>query len=116
MTVELTKEADAMICVLYREYLTRREHKVSIDNACLFHDDCSIHENFFPQWPLEDVTAVCWQLHRKKLLHASRGDNHANNVFLTEEGIIYMEGRFGHKLEVVADWIGKLAGLIGLGL
>lgn len=114
MSVVLSKESDALICVLYREYLTRRAHGVPISRAAYFQDDSSIRENFLPSWSLEDVTDVCWWLVEKGLLSVLPGDDQANDVTLTEEGIIYMEGRFSRKVDRVVSYLEILAKLIPL--
>ena len=112
MPVELSKESDALICVLYREYLQRRAHGVPISKAAYFLDDSSIRENFLPAWSVEDVSTVCWWLEGKGLLSVQLGEDKANDVELTEDGIIYMERRFSRKVEQVAAHLEKLAALI----
>ena len=114
MPVELSKEADALICVLYREYLTRRAHGVPLSRSAYFRDDSSIQENFLPAWAEEDVTEVCRMLARKDLISFDPGDDKANGVTLTDEGIIYMERRFSRKVEQVASHLERLAALIPL--
>ena len=114
MPVELSKESDALICVLYREYLTRRAHGVPISRAAYFRDDSSIRENFLPAWAEEDVNEICWRLAEKGLLSVKPGEDKANGVTLTEEGIIYMERRFSRKVEQVVAYLEKLAALIPL--
>ncbi len=108
----ISHECDALLCVLYREYLARRSHGVSIDQASYFRDDVSIRENFMPLWDQDDVCSLCWRLVDRGLLFATLGDDKANNVTLTEEGIIYMQNRFGSRLENVLAWLDKLISLV----
>ena len=112
MSVELSRESDALICVLYREYLTRRAHGVPISRASYFRDGSSIRENFLPAWAEDDVTDVCWRLAANGLLSVQPGDDQANDVELTEQGIIYMERRFARKVDLVVSYLEKLAALI----
>ena len=112
MSVELSRESDALVCVLYREYLNRRANGVPISRAAYFRDGSSIRENFLPAWNEDDVTDVCWWLCGQGLLSVQPGDDQANDVELTEQGIIYMERRFSRKVEQVASHLEKLAALI----
>lgn len=108
----ISHECDALLCILYREYLTRRSHGVSIDQASYFRDDVSIRENFMPLWSVDDVCTLCWRLVDHGLLFATPGDDKANNVTLTEQGLIYMQNRFGSRLENVLSWLDKLISLV----
>lgn len=108
----ISNECDALLCILYREYLVRRSHGLSMDQASYFRDDVSIHENFMPLWSPDDVCTLCWRLVEHGLLFAAPGDDKANDVTLTEEGLIYMQNRFGSRLENVLAWLEKLFSLI----
>ena len=108
----ISNDCDALLCVLYREYLVRRSHGLPIDQASYFLDDVSIHENFMPLWSPDDVCTLCWRLVEHGLLFATVGDDKANNVTLTEEGLIYMQNRFGSRLENVLAWLDKLLSLV----
>ena len=110
--MRISNDCDALLCVLYREYCTRRAHGVPISQASYFRDDSSIRENFMPLWPVDDVSDVCWRLVNHGLLFATPGDDKANNVMLTEEGIIYMESRFDGQLEKVLERLGQLISLV----
>lgn len=109
--MHISKECDALICVLYREYLVRRSHGVSIDQASYFRDDVSIRENFMPLWSVDDVCTLCWRLVGHGFLFASPGNDHANDVTFTDQGIIYMENRFSGKVD---ELLSRLAQLISL--
>lgn len=113
MDIVLSSDSDALICVLYAEYLSRRSHGVSIDRALSFNSDQKIHENFLPDWHPEDVTTVCFWLYDRGLISFMEGDMHCLDVCLTEDGIIYMESRFARKREAV---IAHLKELLNLGV
>lgn len=114
MAIELSKQCDALLCVLYREYLNRRGHGAPMHRAVAFPDDVSIRDSFLPSWPLDDVTDACWKLCAKGLLSADNGDGHAIDVDITDEGIIYMEGRFHRRLDRLLEYLEKLASVIPL--
>ena len=108
MDIQLSSDSDALICVLYAEYLNRRNHKIPIDRAVCFNSDTVIHRDFFPGWLQEDVTTVCFWLCDRDLISACPGDNHLNDVQLTEDGIIYMESRFSRKRDKVLSHLRSL--------
>lgn len=109
--MKLTRDCDAVLCALYREYLVRRQHGIPLDSACYFYDDVSIQENFLSHMSLEDVNSICWQLYRKGLLEVHPGDDRANDISITEDGILYMEDRFPSGLKELSDYIIRIAEL-----
>lgn len=112
MEIRITRDADAFICVLYQEYLKARKSGKPIEDSASFGDDAQIQKTLFPKWQLEDVTHLCWYLARKKLLEAYPGDNQANDVSLSEDGIVYMENRFPEGISQLLSALGKLATLV----
>lgn len=108
----ISADCDALLCVLYREYLTRCQHGVPRERASYFRDDVSVRNSFLPGWPLEDVTAVCWELRRKGFLSVHPGDDRANDISLTFDGLAYMEGRFGRRVDAVISRLRDLADLV----
>ena len=104
----LSSDSDAIICVLYSEYLNRRSHRVPIEKALSFCSDMSIHDAFFPDWLPEDVTFVCFWLLEHEFIDGVSGDDHLTDLHLTEEGIIYMESRFARKRELVISHLREL--------
>lgn len=111
MGIILSTDSDALICVLYAEYLNRREHHVPIEDASYFSADSAIQRDFLPDWLPEDITTVCGWLIDKGLICAEPGDDHWSDIQLTEDGIIYMESRFSRKRESVLAHIRELVGL-----
>lgn len=108
----ISNDCDALLCLLYREYRTRRSYGVPRSKAAYFCDDESIRQNFMPLWCVDDVADVCWQLVRYGLLSALPGDDKANCVTLTDQGIVYMENRFGSQLGKVFDRLVQLSALL----
>ena len=108
----MTNDSDALICVLYKEYLQRRKDGNTKIDAKSFGSDYHIHETLIPKWLKEDVTETCWELVRAGLLHTVDADNHAYLVFLTDTGIIYMENRFKNGIVGVLDRISQLRDLL----
>ena len=65
-----------------------------------------------PLWSVEDVCTLCWRLVDHGLLFATVGDDKANDVSLTDQGLMYMQGRFGARLDQVLAWLEKLISLV----
>lgn len=92
--IRLSNDADALICVLYKEYLHRRKSGISKRNAKSFGGSDFIQENFMQKWMLEDVTEICFELSDCGFLSCLKGENRVLESELTDNAIIYMENRF----------------------
>ncbi|MNJ25420.1 hypothetical protein D3C77_198650 [compost metagenome] len=112
MDVKLTKEADALICLLYKEYCEKRKNGAPKDQAKFFGSSEDIHETLTPKLSPADTNDTCWELHRSELLHCFESDDIAYVVQLTDKGIIYMENRFKNGVSEVLDYLGKIKGII----
>ena len=66
--VNLTKEADALICILYKEYLHKMELGLSTDDAQRFGGSIHIHDTLLSQWSYNDVDKACQELDRADFL------------------------------------------------
>lgn len=112
MGKDFTNDGSALIAVLYREYCRRRKDGASIERAMYFGDDKEIQQSLAPKLQLDDVTHLCWYLAEKGILSAAPGDNQANDVSITDDGIAYMEDRFPRGLEDALSFIGKIVALV----
>lgn len=110
--VELTKDADKLICVLYHEYLNSRSTGISKETARYFGSSEDIQRRFFVGQSEDDITRECWGLHTKGILNCSRGDDLANNVYLTNDGIKYMESRFPRGVQEVIKYLSSIFGIV----
>ena len=115
LPVELSKQCDALLCILYREYLNRRKHGVSMDEATAFSDGVSIRDGFLPSWPLADVVHACKALCDHGLLTLDAPDENVIDIDLTDSAVAYMEGRFRHRLDLVLDYLEQLTDIVGSG-
>lgn len=110
--IDLTRDGDTLICLIYKEYCQRRKDGKSIEDSSYMGDDVDIVESITPKWQLDDVTHLCWYLKVKGLLNVSRGDGRANHVTLCDDGICYMENRFPKGLKQVLDAISFISGFV----
>lgn len=112
MDIELNRDGTALICVLYREYCQRRKQGMTIEEAAYFGDGAEIHSSFMPKWQVDDISHLCWYLHKKGLLLASPGDDCVNAVSISDDGICYMEQRYPEGLKQIIETIATLAPLV----
>lgn len=110
--IKLTRDADALICILYKEYLQRRKDGLPKRNAMNFGSSPDIHEKFMPKWLFEDVDDTCRELSRAGLLNCVFADNITFRVSLTENAVIYMENRFKDGFTSVINHLKELMTLI----
>lgn len=105
--MNLTKDSDKLLCLLYKSYLEKIKSGTPKSNAKTFGSSHAIHDFFCPDWAFEDVDETCRQLSRAGLLDCFWADNIAYNTALSDAGIIYMENRFKNGLLSVADFLSK---------
>ncbi len=106
--VQLSRDADYLICLIYKNYLNLRNSGISKAKAKSLGDSPDINSNIVPKWSLEDTEDTCKELIRKGFLnnnpyiHLRCGD-----MSLSDEGIIYMENRFKNNIKELTDFITK---------
>lgn len=106
--VNISNDADVLICLIYKYYLELRGTGISKSDAKSLGSSEDIHENIIPEWSFEDVDDTCRELHTKNLLSVIYGDDICYKVDLTDDGIVYMENRFGNKIKTVLDYLSKI--------
>lgn len=104
----LTKDCQKLIAVLYKDYLEKRESGISKAQAKCFGSSHNIHENLVPKWSFEDVDETCRELCRANMISVKWADNIANNVTISDSGIIRLENRFKNGIKDIVDFISKL--------
>ncbi|MEQ2444577.1 hypothetical protein WMO64_14010 [Pseudoflavonifractor sp. CLA-AP-H29] len=92
--LKLSKDADALVCALYKSYCEKRKLGKSRADAKHIGSAEEIRNEVVPGWQLPDVEDTCWELKRAGLLASLDADNTVYDSSLTDEAIIYMEGRF----------------------
>ena len=113
MDYNITREADALLAVLYREYCTRRNHQMPIARASYFRDAASIHESFLSDLSAEDIAYLCWELQAQGLLDVTEGDDTANDVTLTRAAVAHLDHKFPRGLSSVVAFLADLASVLG---
>ncbi len=110
--IKLTKDADYLICSLYKSYLDKRSHKMAKVYARELGSSEEIQQKIFPNWSVLDVDDTCRELCAAGLLNCIYSDDTVSYMALTDTGIIYMEERFENKVNTVIDYIAKIKSMI----
>lgn len=96
--MELTKDAEKLLCMLYIKYLENRQDGVRKSQARSFGSSRIIHKTLCPDLLFEDVEDTCRELEHATLIYCLWADNHAQKVCLSDRGIVYMEYCFPNGL------------------
>lgn len=112
MDIKLTKDADALICLIYKEYLSRRKTGATRDKAKRTGGSKNIHDLIAPKLSIEDVEDICRELDRAGLLNCFYADNRVYDAYLSDVGIIYMENRFMAGITSVIEYLAKIKSIV----
>ena len=108
MATELTKDADKLVCLIYREYLSRRKSGSPKRQAKDFAEENNWPESFLKEFNKDDMSDTL-----RELKSAGFIKQYINGGFVLEDAcIIYMENRFPNGLSQVLDWLGKIKNAI----
>lgn len=112
MDVELTKDAEYLLCSLYKTYVQKLKDGISKSNAKNSGSSATIQQNIFPKWSIEDVDETCRELNRAGMLDCMYADNTVYISTLSDKGIIYMEKRFANNIDNVLEYLSKIKACI----
>ena len=105
MEIELTKDADNLICTAYHLYLKRLEEGMSKSNAGYFDTDTPALTALFSH---DDLVHTV-----RELKNAGLAVMYIRGSFrLTDQAILYMEKRFSNGVDQLLERIGKIKALI----
>lgn len=110
--MNLTKDAEFLICSLYKDYLDKRKSGMSKADAKFTGSSQKMNRDIMPEWSFEDVDETCRELSRAGLLHCGFADDVTYISNLTDDAIIYMENRFQNKASDVIETIAKIKSMI----
>jgi hypothetical protein len=112
LDIQLTKDADALICLLYKQYCQKLKDGVPKMQAKMFGSSEDIQKTVAPKWTFEDVDETCRELDRSGLIECFYADDIAYQTWLTDIGITYMENRFKNNLDNVLDYLNKIRNIL----
>ncbi len=105
--VELTKDANLLVCCIYKEYLSRRKSGISKAEASIFENDISDISDKISSWSKEDILYTLSELKELSFVRV-----YIDGSFkITKELVVYMENRFKNGLTEVLDFISSLSSL-----
>lgn len=108
MNIELTNDADYLLCVLYDAYRQRRKQGMPAFDAKLFGGSPEIQEDCIQNWPTHDIDNAASELEYEGLLDCLFEADELIQSFLTNEAIAYMERRFKHNFDQLLHYIAEL--------
>lgn len=110
--IGLSKEADYLICALYRAYTEQRADGAAKSQAKCFGSSAEIRDAFMPEALYEDVDETCKELSRNGMLNCVESDFEVLRAELTDESIVYMENRYKNKIKSIVKHMLELAPII----
>ena len=105
MGTQLSKDADKLLCILYKKYLDKRKENVPKNDAKLCGGSNLIRDTLVPNWSLSDVDNTCWELSRAGMLKVNGSNHSIYLVWLSDSGIVYMENRFKNGVKEVTEFL-----------
>ena len=100
---ELTKDADKMLCIIYKMYLEKTKDGMSKTAANAFEEDFYRFDKLLSKWHPDDITTTFLELGQKGYLKIYI----SGNFEITNQAIIYMENRFKNGLLDLVDFVTK---------
>lgn len=96
--IVLSKDTDKVLCLIYKEYLSRRKNNILKDSALHFSENDL--DDLFPN---SDINFEILELKNNSLIEVWI----TGEVLLNSNAIIYMENRFKNSLIELTDFISK---------
>ncbi len=108
MDIELTQDAEYLLCELYRAYVTSRKNGEPAEISRAFGSSERIQKDCIQDWPTHDIDYAAHALCEEGMLEAIFEADELVESFLTNRGIAYMEHRFGRKLDTLLQRLATL--------
>lgn len=106
--IRLTKDADKLICLIYKDYLERRENGLQKSSAKAYPERADWPKSLTDHFSVEDVRDTLRELKNNGLIRSYSYSGFA----LTDNAIAYMETRFPRGVSQVLDWLAKIKSVI----
>ena len=99
--MELTKDTDKLLRLVYKEYLNRKKCGFSKDYAINFECPEALQSDFLQEFNADDIHSSICELSRNNMIRL-----YTDGGFkLSDKGIIYMENRFKNSVKEVLGYI-----------
>ena len=112
MDIELTRDADKLICAIYAQFLRRRDNGSPKRKAGSFSNSAELVflKKVFTPYIKSDVDDALMELGRAKIIRLYLGGTFS----LEDPGIIYMENRFKNGFKEIIDHLSSVFGIFNL--
>lgn len=108
MEINLTKDADKLICLIYKDYLNRRESGMSKSSAKAYAERSDWPESLTKNFSVDDIRDTLRELKSVGFIRSYLYGGFA----LTDPAIAYMENRFPNGISQVLEWLAKIKSVI----
>lgn len=109
---DITEEAKSLLKLLYTLYLSRRAEGKGRTKANYFNDSESIQKDYLPSMAADDVTELCFELADAGCIIYCPGNNMANDISLSRDGLVYCEQAFKRNLKILLEWVSDIKGVL----
>lgn len=99
--IQLSKDTDKTLCIIYKEYLTRIKNNLSKSQSISF-EELQL-KSLFPNKDDNDLDDELEELKSNSIIKKFVD----GEIELTPDGIVYMENRFKNNLIEITDFITK---------
>lgn len=104
--IQLSNDADILICQIYKEYLARIKQGIPRSEAREF--DPGWMEDLFPRTPRQEIFDYL-----EEISDAFGFSIDMTGAFsLNSQVIVYMENRFTNGIKDIVEWAGRIKGAI----
>lgn len=108
MDTVLTKDAEKLLCLIYKDYLEKRKGGLPKSSARTYSERSDLPLSVLDHFSSKDAWDTIRELKRTGFV---RGYSYSG-FMLTDQAIIYMENRFPNGIKQVLEWLGKIKGVI----
>ncbi|MBR1740236.1 MAG: hypothetical protein IJ737_08075 [Ruminococcus sp.] len=99
----ITKDAENVICYLYKIYLDRRKDNISRDEAAFFEEEFFYSDKKLSKISASDLDSYFCELKENGYIKYDV----CGNVEIKNEAIVYMENRFKNNILALLDIVSK---------
>ncbi len=100
----MTKDADKLICCIYKNYLERRKSGISKSDSKYFEDNFYKSDKYLSSWSNDDIADTLEELENNGYISMFI----TGSFTLRDQAVEHMENRFKNGLSEVLDIISKI--------
>lgn len=108
----LTNEAQFLLSSMYNVYLTRRKEGKTRKESMYFGSLEEVHSQIMPEWQLEDVKSVFFELKKYNFLSGTPASNTVWYIALQTEAVAMLETTFKDKMDSALAFAAKIKNAI----